>query len=131
MARSSVHDKRRDRELARVQRICHAFPEIEERLSHGAPSFFVRGKKTIAMFVDDHHSDDILGIWCAAPPGVQEEMIEEDPARFYRPPYVGGRGWLGVRLDRDISDGELLEILKDAYRQVAPKKLVQQLDGSP
>ena len=82
------------------------------------------------MFVDDHHSDDILGIWCAAPPGVQAEMIEEDPDRFFRPPYVGGRGWLGVRLDRDVSDTELREILKDAYRVIAPKKLSDQLDAT-
>ena len=128
MSSASTAEKRRAHELARVQKICHTFPEIEERLSHGAPSFFVRGKKTIAMFVDDHHHDDILGIWCAAPPGVQEEMIEEDPQRFYRPPYVGGRGWLGVRLDRDISDSELREILKDAYRQIAPKTLIAKLD---
>jgi len=118
---------RRDRELKRVRKICAALPEIEERLSHGAPSFFVRGKKTIAMFVDDHHSDGILGIWCAAPPGVQAEMIEEDPTRFFRPPYVGGRGWLGVRLDHDMSDTELSAILREAFICIAPKTLVAQL----
>ena len=131
MAARPSSAKLRDIQLTRVRNICHGFPEIEERLSHGAPSFFVRGKKTIAMFVDDHHADGVLGIWCAAPVGVQAEMIEEDPQRFFRPPYVGGRGWLGVRLDRDVSDLELQAILTDAYREIAPKKLVALLDSPP
>ncbi len=118
-----------DRELARVRAVCAALPEVEERLSHGSPSFFVRGKKTLAMFVDDHHGDGILGIWCAAPPGVQEQMIDEDPAVFFRPPYVGHRGWIGVRLSRTVTDGELRSILEDAFRVVAPKTLVAQLDA--
>jgi hypothetical protein len=82
------------------------------------------------MFVDDHHGDGILGIWCAAPPGAQEAMIAEEPARFYRPPYVGGRGWLGVRLDRAPDWKELAMILDDAYRCVAPKKLIEVLDAA-
>ncbi len=118
----------RDRELGRVRRICEALPEVTERLSHSAPAFFVRGKKTIAMFVDDHHGDGMLGIWCAAPPGVQEQMIDEDPEVFFRPPYVGHRGWLGVRLSRTVTDDELRMILEDAFRVVAPKTLVARLD---
>jgi hypothetical protein len=123
-------DPLRDRELARVRRACAALPEVVERLSHGSPSFFVRGKKTIAMFVDDHHGDGILGIWCAAPPGVQEQMIDEDPKVFFRPPYVGHRGWIGVRLGRAVTDTELALILEDAYRVVAPKTLVARMDGT-
>lgn len=99
-------------------------------MSHGSPSFFVRGKKTIAMFVDDHHGDGNLGIWCAAPPGVQEQMIDEDPAVFFRPPYVGHRGWIGVRLSPTVTDTELRAILEDAYRVVAPKTLVARLDAA-
>jgi hypothetical protein len=125
-----VATSRRERELARVRKACARLPEVEERLSHGSPSFFVRGKKTIAMFVDDHHGDGILGIWCAAPPGVQEQMIDEDPEVFFRPPYVGHRGWIGVRLSKDVTDTELRSILEDAYRVVAPKTLVAQLDGA-
>ena len=90
----------RDRELARCGRSAQSLPEVTERPSHGSPAWFVRDKKTIAMFVDDHHGDGILGIWCAAPPGVQEQMIDEDPDVFFRPPYVGHRGWIGVRLSR-------------------------------
>lgn len=119
----------RDRELARVRRACGRLPEVTERLSHGAPAFFVRGKKTLAMFVDDHHGDGILGIWCAAPPGVQEQMVEEDPAVFFRPPYVGHRGWIGVRLSATVTDEELRLVLEDAFRVVAPKTLIARLDG--
>jgi hypothetical protein len=119
----------RDRELARVRQVCATLPEVEERLSHGSPSFFVRGKKTLAMFVDDHHGDGILGIWCAAPPGVQAQMIDEDPDVFFRPPYVGHRGWIGVRLSATVTDTELRMILEDAYRVVAPKLLVAKLDA--
>jgi len=118
-----------DRELARVRTICASLPEVTERPSHGSPAWFVRDKKTVAMFVDDHHGDGILGIWCAAPPGVQEQMIDEDPDVFFRPPYVGGRGWIGVRLSRTVTNGELRAILEDAFRVVAPKTLVARLDG--
>ena len=115
--------------LAAVRRICLALPETNERLSHGAPCFFVRDKKTFVYFHDDHHGDGILGIWCAAPPGVQEQMIDEDPAVFFRPPYVGHRGWIGVRLSRTVTNGELRSILEDAFRVVAPKTLVARLDA--
>ena len=119
-----------DRELARVRTVCEALPEVTERPSHGSPAWFVRDKKTIAMFVDDHHGDGILGIWCAAPPGVQEQMIDEDPDVFFRPPYVGHRGWIGVRLSRTVTNDELRSILEDAFRVVAPKTLVARLDGA-
>lgn len=115
--------------LAEVRAACLALPEVEERLSHGAPTFFVRGKKSFVMFQDDHHDDGILGIWCAAAPGVQEELVEAEPDRFFRPPYVGHRGWLGLRLDRSPDEEELTAIVTDAYRQVAPKTLVANLDA--
>ncbi|MGI8709482.1 MAG: MmcQ/YjbR family DNA-binding protein [Acidimicrobiales bacterium] len=120
--------RQHDRALAAVRSACLALPEVTERLSHGSPTFFVRGKKTFVMFVDDHHGDDILGIWCAAPPGVQGELIEAEPDRFFRPPYVGGRGWVGVRLDISLDADELVGVVTEAYRQVAPKTLVRQLD---
>jgi hypothetical protein len=119
---------RAEQALASVRRICLGFPEVSERLSHGAPSFFVRGKKTLAMFVDDHHGDGILGLWCPAWPGVQEELIEAEPDRFYRPPYVGPSGWVGIRLERDVDWNEITAILADSYRKIAPKMLVRQLD---
>jgi hypothetical protein len=81
--------------LAKVRRACSSFPETSERLSHGGPAFFVRDKKCFLMFLDDHHDDGRLAIWCAAPDGVQAEMVDTDPERFFRPPYVGHLGWLG------------------------------------
>lgn len=116
--------------LAHLRAACLALPEVNERLSHGSPTFFIRDKKTFVTFVDHHHGDGIMGIWCAAPPGVQEQLVEAEPERFFRPPYVGHRGWLGVRLDVDPDWEEMAAICVEAYRQVAPKKLVAQLDAA-
>jgi hypothetical protein len=104
-----------------------ALPEVTERPSHGAPTWFVRGKKTFVMFHDDHHGDGRLALWCAAPPGAQAELVGEEPDRFFVPPYVGHRGWVGVRLDRSPDWGEVAGICEDAYRCVAPKTLVARL----
>ena len=113
--------------LERLRALCTALPEVTEKLSHGEPTWFVR--KSFVMFADHHH-DDRLAFWCAAPPGAQEELVAADPGRFFRPPYVGGRGWLGVYLDvPDVDWTEIAEIVTDAYRQVAPKRLVTLLDA--
>jgi hypothetical protein len=116
--------------VERVREICTRFPEVTERLSHGAPTWFVRGKSTfVSLWPDGHHSDEFPHLWCAAPAGAQEELVESEPDRFFRPPYVGGRGWLGVRLDGDVDWDELARVCEEAYRVVAPAKLVKQLDG--
>jgi hypothetical protein len=111
--------------LERLRRICLALPETSERPSHGAPSFFVRDKKCFLMLLDDHHGDGRFAIWCAAPPGNQELLIAANSDRFFRPPYVGHRGWLGVRLDGALNWDELAGIAEDAYAEVAPPKLVE------
>lgn len=113
--------------LGRVRELCLALPGVSERLSHGEPTWFA-GRKTFVMFADHHH-DDRLAFWCAAPAGVQAELVAEDPSRFFVPPYVGGRGWLGVRLDVDVDWAEVAEIVTDAYRVVATKRLLAELDG--
>jgi hypothetical protein len=113
-------------QLERLRALCAALPEVTEKLSHGEPTWFVR--KTFVMFADRHH-DDRLAFWCAAPPGVQEELVAHDPVRFFRPPYVGYRGWLGVYLDVAVDWAEVGEIVTDAYRQVAPKRLLAELDS--
>ena len=106
-----------------------AFPEVTERPSHGAPTWFVRGKSVfVTAFPDGHHDNTFPHLWCAAPPGGQEELLAVDPDRFFRPPYVGGRGWVGVRLDGDVDWTELAQLCEEAYRVVAPKRLVRQLD---
>lgn len=114
-----------------VRRACAHLPEVEERLSHGAPTFFVRGKKSfVSVWWHGHHDLDFPHLWCAAPPGAQHALTSSDPERFFRPPYVGHRGWLGVRLDRGIGAAELAELCDDAYRTVAPAPLVRRLDDA-
>ena len=115
-----------DDELRRVREICLELPEVTERPSHGSPAWFIRDKKTIVMFLDDHHGDGRLALWCAAPPGVQALMVDEDPVRFFVPPYVGHRGWLGVRLDIDVDWDEVAGIVEDGFREVATKRLIAQ-----
>jgi hypothetical protein len=117
--------------LEGIRTICFSLPETNERPSHGAHSFFVRDKRMFAMFHDDHHGDGRLAIWCAAPDGAQELLVEADPARFFVPPYVGHRGWLGVRLDRGLDWDEVTGILEDAYACVAPASLVARVTAQP
>ena len=120
-----------DETLERLREICLSFPETTERLSHGTPTFFVRGKSTfVNAWMDGHHSDEFPHLWCAAPPGAQEHLVRGDPDRFFRPPYVGHRGWIGVRLDSGIDWDDLDAICEDAYRVVAPRRLVELLDES-
>jgi hypothetical protein len=101
---------------------------MTERPSHGSPTWFVRDKKSFVKYVDNHHGDGRLAIWCAAPPGLQGELVDQEPERFFVPPYVGHSGWIGVRLDRDPDWDEIAAICEDAFRKVAPKTLVRQLD---
>jgi len=119
-----VDARRRKRTLERIREICLALPETSERLSHGAPTFFVRGKRAFVMVLTDHHGDGRFAIWCAAPDGLQSMLVEADPERFFVPPYVGHRGWLGVRLDRLLDWEELTGIVEDAFAEVAPRTLV-------
>ena len=108
-------------QLERVRRICLALPEATEKLSHGEPTFFV-GKKVFAMFANNHHNDGRIALWLPAPPGMQPMMIEASPEKFFKPPYVGVRGWVGIHLAQ-VDDDELTFHLHTAYRQIAPKKL--------
>ena len=113
--------------LRQVREICLALPEATERLSQGSPAFFVRDKKTFVMYLDDHHGDGRLALWCAAPAGMQEALVAGEPAHYFVPPYVGHRGWLGVRLDRGLDFNEIAGAIEDAYLAVAPKRLVAAL----
>jgi hypothetical protein len=115
----------RARVLERLRELCLALPETSERLSHGAPTFFVRSKRAFVMVLTNHHGDGRFAIWCAAGDGMQQMLVEADPERFFVPPYVGHRGWLGVRLDRGLDWDELAGIVEDAYAEVAPAKLVE------
>jgi hypothetical protein len=109
--------------LERVRAACLALPEVQERLSHGAPSFFVRGKRCFVMVMDDHHGDGRFALWCAAPEGMQHALVAGDPGSYFVPPYVGHRGWIGVRLDRALAWDEIAGAIEDAWLEVAPKRL--------
>ncbi len=107
--------------LERVRRLCLALPSTFEKLSHGEPTFFA-GKRTFAMFSDNHHNDGHVAVMIPAEPGVQEELIATDPATYYRPPYVGSAGWVGIELGR-IDDEELGAHLIEAHRFILRKQL--------
>ncbi len=111
----------------RVRRVCLALPEATERVSHGAPAFYV-GKQFVMLWPDGHHDRLVPHLWCAALPGVQQEFVAREAERFFRPPYVGGRGWLGVRLDGRVVWDEVEMLCEEAYRVVAPRRLLTVLD---
>jgi hypothetical protein len=115
--------------LERVRGLCLALPETTERLSHGAPTFFIRGKRAFVMFLDDHHGDGRLAIWAAAPVGMQAMLVESAPEDYFVPPYVGHQGWVGVRLDRGLVWGEIEGVVEDAWLTRAPKRLAAELDA--
>jgi len=107
--------------LRRVRRICAAMPEATEKLSHGEPTFFVR-KRVFAMFANNHHNDGHIAVWIPAPPGLQAMLIAASPETYFKPPYVGVSGWVGIEL-ASIDDEELASHILEAWRMVAPKKL--------
>jgi hypothetical protein len=114
----------------RLRAICLALPEVTERPSHGAPTWFVRDKKSfVTLWADGHHDNHFAHLWCAGLPGAQASLIAANPDRFVRPPYVGGRGWIGVRLDAPtpVDWTEISEVCEDAYRAVAPAGLIAKL----
>ncbi|HEY7132884.1 MAG TPA: MmcQ/YjbR family DNA-binding protein [Candidatus Limnocylindrales bacterium] len=103
---------------ARVRELAMARPEATEKESHGEAAWFVRGRQFATM--SDHHHDDRLALWLAAPAGRQESLLDTDPGRFFRPPYVGHRGWIGVYLDVPIVDwDELAGLVADAHALIA------------
>lgn len=111
-----------------VRATCLALPEVTEKTSHGSPAFFVR-KQFVMLWPNGHHDHDFPHLWCAAEPGVQEAFTAESD-RYFRPPYVGHRGWVGVRLDGDVDWSEVDELLEDAYRWIAPARLTALLPDS-
>jgi hypothetical protein len=112
----------------RVRHVCLAFPEVTERLSHGSPGFFA-GRQFVMLWAEGHHDHHFPHLWCAALPGAQEGLLTTAPERFFRPPYVGARGWLGLRLDGEVDWDEVEMICEDAYRAVAPRRLVRLLEA--
>lgn len=118
-----------DPPLAQLRAICLALPEAAEVEAWGEPTFRVRNK-IFAMFSNNHHGDGIVAVWCKAPPGAQEVLVGAEPARFYRPPYVGPSGWIGIRLEGGPDWGMVAALIEDAYRMTAPKRLLALLPKS-
>jgi predicted DNA-binding protein (MmcQ/YjbR family) len=92
------------------------------------PTFRIRDKKMFAMFMDNHHDDGRLALWVNAPPGDQHVLIDNDPDRFFVPPYMGPSGWVGVRLEGKPDWDEVADLIEESYRMAAPKKLLELLD---
>lgn len=119
--------------LERLRRIVSAWPETDERLSHGAPTWW-GGRKTFATYAENHHGDGRVAVWIKSDLDAQEALIEADPARFFVPPYVGPSGWVGAIIggdQADDADWALVEqLLEQGYRAVAPKRAIRALDAS-
>ena len=115
-------------QVERIRRICLALPETSERLSHGEPTFFVH-KKVFVMFANNHHDDGHIAIWLPVPDGFQMDLIEASPEIYFKPPYVGVRGWVGIELSR-ITDKDLQFHTETAWELVAPKRLLSRNKGT-
>jgi hypothetical protein len=118
-----------DELLAGLRRVCLALPGVEERINHGMPTFGVTGRPAFAN-LHDHHVDGRSSLWFKAEPGVQGELVDQEPERFFVPPYVGPRGWVGLRLDVDLDWDEVAQVVEAAWRVGAPKRLIAELDGA-
>lgn len=114
-------------QIERVRRICLALPETWEKISHGEPTWFV-GKKVFAMFSNNHHNDGHVAVTVPAAIGIQEMLIKKAPKKFYRPPYVGPSGWIGIELAR-VSDKELTLHINEAWRLIATPKIQANASG--
>ena len=115
--------------LERLRKICLALPEAQEKLSHGEPTWFAGKGKVFAMFDNHHHGALHASVWLPMPPGLQEALIESDPQRFWRPPYVGPSGWVAVVLDTKPDWGVVAGLVEQAYRRVATQKLIARLEA--
>ncbi len=129
MRRLSGKAEKGELQIERVRRICLALPETSEKLSHGEPTWFVE-KKVFAMFSNNHHHDGHIAVTIPAAIGIREMLIKKSPKKFYRPPYVGVRGWVGIEVDQ-VSDNELAVHLREAWLLIAPKKLHALLESAP
>ena len=112
--------------LEKLRMICMSLPEATERLSHGEPCWFVAKGRCFASYADHHH-DDRVSVWLAAPTGIQEVLIASEPSKFFRPSYVGVKGWIGVYLDVPTDWDEVEELVLESYRCVATPKYLAML----
>lgn len=115
---------------ARLRKICVSFPEANERVSHGEPTWFAGKGKVFAMLDNHHHGSVHLGVWLPMPRGVQDALLNGDPERFFKPPYVGPKGWVGVVLDVEPDWKRVQRLVRDAFEFVATAKLRAKLAES-
>jgi hypothetical protein len=108
-------------QLDRTRRVCGSIPGTIEKISHGEPTFFTP-KRVFAMFANNHHGDGHVAVWIPTAPGVQAALIEEAPDTYYRPPYVGVSGWVGVELSK-VDEDQLGALIREAYRLVTAKSI--------
>ena len=118
-----------ERLIERARRLCLALPDANEKVSHGEPTWFAGAGKAFAMVDDHHHGSPHLSLWLPAPAGAQQALIASDPARYFRPPYVGARGWIGVVLDTKPDWRIVAALVEEAYRHVASRRLIARLDA--
>ena len=111
--------------IERLRAICLALPEATEKKAWGDPTFRVRDK----IFAMEKRGDGRISLWCKAPPGSQEILVGADPDRFFVPPYVGPKGWIGIRLDREVDWKLVGDFLEQGYRMVAPQRALKKLDA--
>jgi hypothetical protein len=114
--------------VARLRKICMALPEANEKLSHGEPTWFAGKGKVFAMLDNHHHGSPHLSVWLPQSLGAQEALIDADPKRFFRPPYVGPSGWVGIVLDTKPDWGMVASMVRDAFLHVATAKLKSRVD---
>lgn len=119
----------KNKQLERVRRICLALPETSERLSHGEPTFFVH-KKVFVMFANNHHDDGHIAVWLPVPSGFQADLIRASPTIYFKPPYVGVRGWVGIDLDQ-VGEDDLRFLIHTAWELIAPKRLLEKTSTEP
>lgn len=116
---------------ATVSKLCLSFPESEEFISHGSPNFRVRKGKVFATFVINHHGDGRIALWLPSIAATQDHLVRSEPKYFFVPPYLGPRGWIGVRLDKRLSWRRVAALVQDAFRRVAPARLGEKLGQPP
>ncbi len=114
-----------------IRALCVAFPETEAFVSHGAPNYRIRKGKVFATYAVNHHGDGRIALWLNMPRGVQRDYVAREPQHFFVPPYVGPRGWLGVRVDGSLAWSRVAELVRMAYEHTAPARLTTQLGATP
>ena len=117
--RPPAHLKDDGRQIKRLRRVCLSIPGVMEKISHGEPTFFTP-KRVFAMFANNHHDDGHVAVWLPAGPGVQEALIDEAPEIYFRPPSVGGGGWVGVELAK-VDDDQLGALVREAFQLIDAK----------